>query len=91
MPVNVDIPHPYLSEEPFILYPNPVRDKITIISPDVFENSVITVINITGKTETKDVLRSIAQTLDISMLQNGRYALIMTKGSEALSKNLLNN
>ncbi|MDF1694326.1 MAG: fasciclin domain-containing protein [Saprospiraceae bacterium] len=71
------------------VYPNPANDKITIeFVEEIFDNPTLTMVNADGQ-----LVKSIPNfrsnsTLNIDDLQNGIYALIITDGTNVLTKRI---
>jgi len=77
----------YENEFKFQIYPNPVKDKLTIFSESLIQN--VKVLNLNGQViDFFDNLNSISTQLDLSELQRGFYYLKVEfeNGSEGMMK-----
>lgn len=94
---NVDITLPVTSfspnsnkvEQSFVIYPNPVKDKLTISLQSGFENSKVSIYDFEGRILYKDVLKLTQNNINVSFLNKGVYLITISKGSEIFKQKLI--
>jgi hypothetical protein len=67
-----------LSDDSFKVYPSPASDKITIELPQDVGEGILTICDIEGREVIKQLVKSDIAQIDISMLKNGVYIIMLT-------------
>ncbi len=71
------------------IYPNPVSNILFVNASDVFNNSPITIYNISGQIVKKKILQSGENVIDISGFADGIYNVVIGNDSNKKSKRIL--
>lgn len=71
------------------LYPNPAAQFVTVQIPQVAENSIIFIYDVTGKLILTEDAKSEYQTINIAVLTPGMYLLVVQNGITSLTKNFI--
>lgn len=63
------------------IYPDPSRDKITILTPEIPANGQLSVMDLTGREVIQQNLTNVSTSIDISSLPNGVYVVKLKEGN----------
>lgn len=85
-PVASDMAKESLSEK-WKLYPNPVKDQLTIISREALTGGTIRVVDINGRQVVAP--RAATTKVDVSLLAPGTYTLIFTKNGKMITRQFI--
>ncbi len=78
------------SNEPLRIYPNPIKDELTIDLKELeLENSKLTIIDLLGKTVFEKEIQSRKEKLDLGTLSNGIYSVIFYNSDTHFSKKII--
>ncbi|MEZ4686276.1 MAG: T9SS type A sorting domain-containing protein [Bacteroidia bacterium] len=82
---------PLLSEEQFLLYPQPATESVNIemASPDVFSETTISLFDLQGKCVQKQPLTGRKHQLNIKGLNGGIYLVEIRRGTSFIRKKLM--
>jgi photosystem II stability/assembly factor-like uncharacterized protein len=71
------------SDKPYIIYPNPTTDYITIDNPDLINGLVVSIFNIQGQLVLKQSLVGIKPSIYIGDFANGLYIVQLTNSDNS--------
>ena len=77
--------HPYIRENSFQVYPNPVKDKLYIRTD--FESFQLEIIDMYGKRI--KIIEKASQTIELSQLRTGVYFLVLTSGDKKFQRKII--
>ncbi|PCJ66065.1 MAG: hypothetical protein COA58_08300 [Bacteroidetes bacterium] len=69
----------------YSIFPNPVSEKIQIITEGEMSNAKFILIDVTGKEVFKDTLKGNSSSINVSSLENGIYKLILYSDVKSLT------
>ena len=78
----------------YLVYPNPVLDQVTILSPIELSDKNVLITDVLGKTYTISGNYSLSDqgmTIDLSMLKTGIYFIRIVSGEDVKTFNIMKN
>lgn len=81
-PINVGLND--LEQQSFTIYPNPIKQIVTINSSTVLKNIIIT--DVLGKVELNKVANNISESVDLSNLKSGIYFITVNGNTKKIIK-----
>jgi len=73
------------------LYPNPVKDNLTIDLPELFNNARYNIYNILGEQVSDGIILTENSTISVSHLRKGIYSIVIFGNNEKLSSKFIKN
>ena len=76
-----------ISDKPFTIYPNPVREQLNIVSGESIAGGLIRIYDLSGKQVIS--ARAATNRIDVSSLAPGVYTLVFTKNQKRIVKEFI--